>query len=72
MPRWIRHLCRHKGERRPANGEAEAALQRAESDLKEIRGRATEVDRAVARLREIRQQNHFAERFDEIFGGGGG
>jgi hypothetical protein len=69
MCRWIRH--RRKGDSRSGR-EAQAALERAESDLQEINGRRPEVERAVAKLREIRRENHFAERFEEIFGGGGG
>jgi hypothetical protein len=68
MCRWIRR--RRKGDSRSGR-EAQAALERAEHDLQEIAGRGPEVTRAVAKLREIRRQNHFAERFEQVFGGGG-
>lgn len=67
MCRWIRR--RRKGDSRSGR-EATAALERAERDLREIRGRGPEIDRAVAKLREIRRENHFAEKFAEILGGG--
>lgn len=68
MCRWIKR--RRKADSRSGR-DAQAALERAENDLQEIRERGPEVARAVAKLREIRRQNHFAERFEEIFGGGG-
>jgi hypothetical protein len=50
--------------------EAEAALERAEDDLRRARERRPEVDQAVELLREIRRRNHFAEMISRALQGG--
>jgi hypothetical protein len=50
---------------------ADAAFNRADRDLTSLRRQGPEVDREVAKVREHRRENHFAERFGEVFGRGG-
>jgi len=70
MPRWIMFRRRRRGE--TDNGRAAtAALARATEDLRGLRRQRPEVDREVEKVRAVRRENHFAERWYEVLGGGG-
>lgn len=76
MHPWIRHLLHpreHAAVGRkvtPGQREATAALRQTTEDAKEIKARRSLADAYAERLRELRETNHFAEQFDELFRGG--
>lgn len=72
MIRWIMRLLR-RGERvrTPGQEAAASALRRVETVRAETRRRGPEVTSESTAMRRLRQQNHFAEQFREIIGGGG-
>lgn len=65
-------IWRPRRDREEGQQEARAALVRAQTDLQQARDRGDEVDRAVAKLRALRERNHFAEMIYRALQGGGG
>lgn len=53
-------------------GEAAKALRDTRRHLRVIRAQAAEVEEVSNALKEIREQNHFAEAIEEILFGKGG
>lgn len=54
----------------PGRRDAARALHRAECARDEALSRRAEVEETAARLREVRRENHFAERFRMTLEGG--
>lgn len=65
-PRWMR---RQRAERAARLAEAEAAVVRARSAHRESQERRPEVHELAARLRRLREQNHFAEQIERALRG---
>lgn len=52
--------------RRPESQESQEALADANKNLRQVQGRASEVNNVTKALRDIRERNHFAEALEGI------
>ncbi|MFJ8923831.1 hypothetical protein ACIREK_30690 [Streptomyces sp. NPDC102415] len=66
----IRWKLRRKRHTTPGQQAASHALQQAENHVRDAEERQPEVTLAAARLRTIRERNHFAELFRAAIEGG--
>jgi hypothetical protein len=57
---WFRRRDNDNGE------ESQKAVEDAEVHLNRIKSRSQEITRVAEALRELRQQNHFAEELEQI------
>ncbi|MEU3183169.1 hypothetical protein ABZ707_02990 [Streptomyces sp. NPDC006923] len=73
MPRWTRFLPhRHEPRTRPETDgqrDADSAPHRAEQARRETKQRRPDVSDAEAKLRRLREHNHFAEMIDLALSG---
>lgn len=61
---------RRKRQQEEALAEADQALRESVMDLHGTARRGLEVRRVASRLRQIQQENHFAESIRHVYGGG--
>lgn len=62
-------VWRRRRDQQEAQAVADAALKDSVDELHAAALRSREVRRVAGRLRELREENHFAERFREIYNG---
>lgn len=55
--------------KKETNGESAKALEEAHAHVEEAKSREPEVKHLAGRLRQIREENHFAEQIYEIMTG---
>lgn len=65
----LTRMRRRRGERAARLAEAEAAVARAQVAQREAEDRRPEVHAVVARLRRLREENHFAETIERAMRG---